>query len=269
MSVSIQELNQADRTLHSLSQLIALTAMQWLPSQPDDSQTNINWNSHQQRLEGRTFVRDNQPTRLVIDADAFILQFMDDQGQVHTSFSPEGRTPLDAMNWWRDQMQSWGIDTIKGLNYTLDKEPVDPQTTYQRPSGLASWAYWRSMANTALQALTEASGQKSESRIWPHHFDTGVYYTQPDSSDQEKAAIWAGYAIADSLCDEPYFYLSGYKRQESINFSKAPTLSVGEWRNTPTWKGALLPIPQAADGKDITLFLQESYAWLEKETHTD
>lgn len=29
------ELNQADQTLHSLAQLIALTAMQWLPSRAD------------------------------------------------------------------------------------------------------------------------------------------------------------------------------------------------------------------------------------------
>lgn len=137
---------------------------------------------------------------------------------------------------------------------------------YERPAGLPDWAHWRTIANVALSELTTWSGQTSDVRIWPHHFDTGVYYAQTDTERHEKAAIWAGYAVADSLCNEPYFYLSGYWRGQAINFTAAPALSVGEWRNASNWKRALLPVSSAGKEAGITLFFQESYRWLEKAT---
>ncbi|GAB4022561.1 hypothetical protein [Spirosoma koreense] len=260
----MNELNQADKTLHSLAQLIALTGMQWLPLLADDSQTNMAWNSHLNRLEGRTFVYKDQQVRLVINTKPLALCFVDDNDHVLVLFSPENRTPAEATAWWKHQMQTWGISEISGLNYQLDQDPVGPQAVY-KPAGLAEWAKWRTIANTALQQLTEWSGRASEVRIWPHHFDTGVYYSQPGANGQEKAAIWAGYAIADALCDEPYFYLSGYNSMQPIDFASAPAQSVGEWRNTPDWKGALLPISASNHTDAIALFFRESYSWLDKQ----
>lgn len=259
-------LNLADQTLHSLSQLIALTAMQWLPSRPDDSQTNLVWNSDRRRLEGRPFTHNGHQIRLVIDTATFTLQFVDEREHVSAAFSPENRTPADATAWWISQMQAWGVVGINNVNYQLDHEPIAWQTVYERPVELQTWAHWRTTANTTLKALNEWSGQESEIRIWPHHFDTGVYYAQTDADGHEKAAIWAGYAIADAVCSEPYFYISGYKSGQPIDFTAAPALFLGEWRDTPNWKGALLPISDARREAHITLFLQESYRWLEKVT---
>ena len=260
----MNNVNQADKTLHSLAQLVALTGMQWLPLQADDSQTNMAWNSHQHRLEGRTFTHNGQQVRLVVDTGAFVLQFIDNREQVLASFSPENKTPADATAWWKDQMKEWGISEIRKLNYQLDHNPVDFQTAYEKPVGLPVWNYWRTIANEALQTLTDWSGRESEVRIWPHHFDTGVYYAQTDDNGQEKAAIWAGYAIADSICDEPYFYLSGYSSNLPIDFAIAPALSVGEWRNTTDWKGAMLPVSASNEPETIDTFFQESYVWINK-----
>ncbi|GAB2583989.1 hypothetical protein [Spirosoma areae] len=260
----MNDLNQADKTLHSLAQLIALTGMQWLPLLADDSQTNMAWNSHLHRLEGRPFADNGQPIRLIIDTEDFALQFINDREEVLASFSPENKTPDDAMAWWKDQMKAWGISEILGVNYQLDHDPVDDQTPYERPAGLPAWNYWRTTANKALQALTDWSGRASEVRIWPHHFDTGVYYSQTDASRQEKAAIWAGYAIADSICHEPYFYLSGYTTNQPIDFAAAPALSVGEWRNTADWKGAMMPVSASNETQPIEAFFQESYSWINR-----
>ncbi|MVM36815.1 hypothetical protein GO730_02585 [Spirosoma sp. HMF3257] len=260
----MNELNQADKTLHSLAQLIALTGMQWLPLLTDDSQTNMDWNSQLHRLEGRQFAYQGQQVRLVIDIEAFALQFIDDQEQVLTSFSPENKTPVNATTWWKNQMQTWGVSEIRGLNYKLGQDPIEFQTTY-KSTGLSTWNHWRTIANAALHELTNWSGRESEVRIWPHHFDTGVYYSLPDINGQENAAIWAGYAIADALCDEPYFYLSGYNSAQPIDFASAPALSVGEWRNTSDWKGALLPISASSNAESIAVFFRESYSWLDKQ----
>ena len=262
MNQIVHDINQTDQTLHSLAQLLALTAMQWLPARPDDSHTNLIWNSHKNRLEGQPFTCKGQQIRLIIDMDAFALNFIDDRDNVLASFSPANRTPAHAMAWWKSQMQAWGIAEIRGLNYQLANDSVPAETVYEHPSGLADWAYWRTMANETLHTLTAWSGRNSEVRVWPHHFDTGVYYSLIDDSGQERAAIWAGYAIADSVCAEPYYYLSGYSRSQVVDMGQAPALKMGEWRNGPDWKGALLPVSSINNPAVVDDFFRESYRWV-------
>ncbi|GAB4032394.1 hypothetical protein [Spirosoma gilvum] len=258
----MDDLNQADKTLHSLAQLIALTGMQCLPLQADDSQTNMVWDQLLHRLEGRAFDQAGQQLRLVIDTEAFTVQFIGDHNRILSLLSPEGKTPADVLMWWNEQMRSLGITEIRPLNYHLDHEPVALDALYQRPSALGAWNQWRTVANEALQTLNQWSGQQSEVRIWPHHFDTGVYYSLPDAQQHERAAIWTGYAIADSICPEPYFYLSGYNSAQPVNFQNAPTLSAGEWRTGADWQGALLPISTSHTNDRIDAFFRESYTWL-------
>ncbi|WP_040005664.1 hypothetical protein [Fibrisoma limi] len=264
MKTAHQAINEADRVLHSLAQFIALTGTQLLDQQPDDSHTNMAWNPGQHRLEGRPFVRNGQSVRLIIDTRAFTLAFIDQTETVMASFSPDNRTPTDAAAWWKSQLQAWGVQDIKPVNYRLDP-PVDQLTPYVRPDGLPEWGQWRTLANTALTRLNEWSGRASEVRVWPHHFDTGVYYTIPDAAGQERAAIWAGYAIADALSDEPYFYQSGYDRSHAVDFGAAPALPVGQWLVTDGWKGAFLPLSAIETDEAVDAFFRESYAWLNQQ----
>lgn len=257
-------LNQADQTMHSLAQLLALTAMQWLPAQPDDSQANLGWNPAQDRLESRAFAVGDHTLRLVVDINLFTLCFLDEQEHTQAAFPIENRTPTDALIWWQSQMQAWGLTDLKPVNYHLSPEPVEAQTPYQRPDLLPAWGYWRTVANHAFATLNRETHQKSEVRLWPHHFDTGVYYSFHDTAGQERAAIWAGYAIADSLSDMPYFYLSGYGRGRSIDFRTAPLLPVGSWQITADWQGALLPISVISQPSEIDQFLEAAYGFLNR-----
>jgi len=257
-----EDLNEADRILHSLAQLVALTGTNTLPHQPDDSQANIDWNADRQWLEGRAFVDDDQSLRLIIDLPTFSLYFLDGNDQPVASFAVQGKTPDEAAAWWQSVMQSWDFDTTKPLSYQLDSAPVPPETPYVRPAGLTEWANWRTIAHQQLTTLNEQSGRTSDIRIWPHHFDTGVYYSISDEAGHEKAAIWAGYAIADAVSAEPYFYLSGYNSRQPVGFSMAPALTSGEWLSRSDWQGAYLPVSGATDANKITDFFAESYAWL-------
>jgi hypothetical protein len=163
-------------------------------------------------------------------------------------------------------MNDWGITDIKGLNYTLNEPPVPDNTPYARPIGLKTWGEWRQLAQTVLATLNESSGQTSEVRIWPHHFDTGVYYSFPGEMGTEQAALWAGYTIADAVNDEPYFYLSGYASRQPIDFAATQPLTTGKWLNTPSWQGAILPVSLVTDNEQVTAFLGESYAWIADKT---
>ncbi|ADB38546.1 hypothetical protein [Spirosoma linguale] len=261
-SFDINTLNEADRSLHSLTQLIALTGTNALPNQADDRQANLGWNPDRQWLEGLPFTGHGQALRLVIDLPAFSLQFVHADDDPVARFQLEQKTPTDALNWWQMQMTKWGFSTVKPTNYTLETPPVPLDDPYIRPAGLTDWANWRTQANQQLTRLNESSGLTSDVRIWPHHFDTGVYYSFPDESGNEQAAIWAGYAIADAVCPEPYFYISGYSRRQPIDFNTAPPLPAGEWIVRPDWQGACLPVSSVTQSEEITRFFQDSYRWL-------
>ena len=269
MPAQPHQLIEADKTLHSLAQYIALTGTNWLPNQPDDSHTNMVWNNERQRLEGRFIEREGQPIQLVIDVSTLGLLFVDEQQRVVASFQAEGETPAKATEWWQSLMHNWGVTAIKGLNYTLDEPPVPDNIPYARPVDPNAWGEWRQLAQTVLATLNESSGQTSEVRMWPHHFDTGVYYSFPDKTGTEQAAIWAGYAVADAVSQEPYFYLSGYNSRQPINFAATQPLTTGNWLNTPSWQGAILPVSSVAGAELVNAFLSESYAWIADKTGTN
>lgn len=258
----ISDLDQTDRILHSLGQLIAITGTNQLVAQADDSQANMSWNGGQTRLEGQPFEHKNQRIRLVIDLPTFSLQFLDENDNLLATFGVEDKTPTEITAWWQTIMHGWGFNPTKPLNYQLDTVPVALETQYAHPAGLNAWADWRTVANQALADLNKVSGQTSHIRIWPHHFDTGVYYSIPDELGKERAAIWAGYAIADRISSDPYFYLSGYNRRHPVDFTKASKLAIGHWLARFEWQGAYLPVSQITEPEQITRFLTESYAWL-------
>lgn len=262
MTSETNPLNEADRSLHSLSQLLALTGTNALPNQADDSQANLVWNPERQWLEGRPFDGDGQALRLIIDLPTFSLQVVNANDALTAQFWVDQKTPADALNWWQTQMTKWGFKTTKPVNYTLETPPVPPQGRYTRPSALTDWAIWRTKANQQLALLNQRSGLSSDVRIWPHHFDTGVYYSFPDESGKEQAAIWAGYAIADAVCPEPYFYISGYNSRQPIDFTTAAHLRAGEWLMKDDWQGASLPVSSIKKSEEITHFFQDGYQWL-------
>ena len=105
MNLFINALNEADRTLHSLAQLIACTGITQLPTQPDDSQANLTWDPVRHRLEGRPFTWKDQPVRLSIDLPTFSMPFLNEANQPVASFAAENQTPADAITWWQTVMQ--------------------------------------------------------------------------------------------------------------------------------------------------------------------
>ncbi len=262
MTSLIDNLNEADRLLHSLAQLLARTGTNQLPNQPDDSQANLNWNAQKQHVEGRPFDHDSQQIRLVINLSGGCIQFVTVENQSVALFVIDGKTPDEVVAWWHEVLHGWGLKTDKPLSYQLDHEPITPQMTYTWPADMGPWVEWRTVANETLQTLNDQTRQFSEVRIWPHHFDTGVYYSFPDKTGNERAAIWAGYAVADALSQEPYFYLSGYNTRQPVNFSIAPPLTVGHWLVTPNWNGAFLAVSEASSITWVSQFFKESYDWL-------
>ena len=77
-------------------------------------------------------------------------------------------------------------------------------------------------------------------KIWPHHFDTGaVFIISEDENGDASQTIGIGFAIPDSMVDEPYYYLSFWSEKPVKGLNKLPSLDAGKWM-LPGWKGAVL-----------------------------
>jgi hypothetical protein len=90
---------------------------------------------------------------------------------------------------------------------------------------------------------------ESPIRVWPHHFDLGIYASIKNGLD-----FGAGLAIADTLVDGLYFYACGWKEGKSIPTKGFDSLSKGEWRSD--WDGATLK-SEGLNAETGTLFLTE------------
>jgi len=102
------------------------------------------------------------------------------------------------------------------------------------------WIYYRLLAQESCSNLLNFLQMQAEIRIWPHHFDTGIY-VEPTP----KIGIGYGLAMKDSMAGDAYFYFSPYGLKENeLNFKNVPKLTVGDWEISENWRGAIIPLNQ-------------------------
>lgn len=237
----LQAYNQAEITIHRVCQLLALTGVNLVPKKDDDSHTNLAWDDKNSLVAGRYFQLNNQTMRLVFAIKPQELRFETKEGQLVSSIDLSYSDHETLVMWWRMQLQELGAskDLIDEVHYDLPE--TEAYTTVEISSELAEyddlWMTIRRQANQVFNTLNTNTNQQSEIRIWPHHFDTGVYY----SITGDTQAIGAGMAIADTLMAEPYYYIYAWSKDTELDYSAAPDLGKGKWL-TGTWKGAVLPI---------------------------
>lgn len=125
------------------------------------------------------------------------------------------------------------------------------------------WRYYRKLANEASALALEKIGVEGEVRVWPHHFDTGMYAVAENG-----VGIGFGLAMEDSMVGAPYFYIAGHPTNgTSINYDQLPDMKTGRWIIEEHWKGAVLPLSDLDSenemdaNKSLSLFLDDSISW--------
>jgi hypothetical protein len=110
----------------------------------------------------------------------------------------------------------------------------------------------RILAQFALERILNDYKLKGSIRVWPHHFDTGVFTNLKHGSG---ISVGFGLAIPDDICHEHYMYISGYKDNTIIETSGLNNLSNGEWKNDE-FKGAILPTKNIVEPDAVDFFRQ-------------
>ncbi len=262
----MQEYNSSDRQIHWLSQVLAKANRAYVPEQEDDSHTNLYFDAIGKRILGRWI--DGPEGKMILSLDLKVLTFQWlDEGQNilnEVSVLNKNMDELEAgVSEYPGSLKMSTADISKALHFNLPDYKITKLNKGDfTDEGLRSWVYYRDLANKACQDMLGYLQAESEIRIWPHHFDTGIY-----SRVSDNLGLGFGLAMKDALLGEAYFYMSGYAAESPLEYQNLPTLSAGRWESGEQWKGAVLPLtdlPQSSGEEAIQLihsFIKEATGW--------
>ena len=265
--IELSELNATQNTVHHVAQFIAIAGKYLLEEQADDSHTNMVWDVEKnyfvgKEIQGRAKVALHLPTlslKILGPTDLEII-----------SYSLFGKTKTEALNWLKQALLLKQIDAedLKiELHYKIPHHPIDSGEAFPKISKetLEELATHRTLVDIFCKEIALEFNHASEVRTWPHHFDHGVYI--PFVFDDEKSveqSFSVGYAIADSIIQEPYLYVTQWRKDDSIDYSSAPKLESGVWLPEQL-KGAALPLSEITKSEDqnntIKTFLAATISW--------
>jgi hypothetical protein len=263
----MQEYNKTDKKVHGLSQVIAKFNRTFVPEKPDDSHTNLYFDALSRLLYGRWVQDGEQQYCLVLNVGTFEFQLINEKRRSVFEIYINDRTIQEVEEKIAELLSEVGFDTDGFLDpmhyeipdYDYFTSPLKPW----KEKDIRDWETIRSLANTACFYMKGYVMAEGEIRIWPHHFDTGVYVEA-----NSEIGLGFGLAMKDPMVNEAYFYYSGYGLNGStLEYDNLPELTDGRWEVSENWKGAVLPITELeseAESKVRTFIEEVSITLLKK-----
>lgn len=264
----MQAYTNTDQHIHFLAQVVAKINRTFVPKKDDDSHTNVGFDSIQRRIYGRWVTSKHSRMVFSLDLKNLSYEWSDEAGKSVQIFPIEGHTITEMEIMIAENLHRLGLsdeDCFKDdlhfdiPNYSFANDLVEAIG----PEALNEWVHYRTLANhTCTDALNFLQAE-GETRIWPHHFDTGFYVAA-----NSQIGIGFGMAMEDAMVGAPYFYVSGYAlANNAIDYTQKPNLSNGDWKIGEHWKGAVLSLNNLGSDANATLatFIAEATTWLRQQ----
>jgi Family of unknown function (DUF5996) len=252
-------LGEARLQAHYAAQWLARTARAYIPSQTDDSHTNLGWRDAINGFETH-HLRDGSRLGLNI-ADLALVFSGAGEGAKRTALSLHGREDAQVRLWVAEQI------TAKGLNpnlldhaspYAMPPHAIAGGAPYAGPElgeAFGELAAWFADAEIALEGVRKQIVARDlpapSPRCWPHHFDLATLTSFSAGDSGGAAFVGAGFSPGDHYYDEPYFYVSLYPAPDVATLPALP--DIGHWHSheftaavTPASKILTAPDRQAA-----------------------
>lgn len=222
------------KQIHLVSQYLAAAGISFVAPQEDDSHTNLLFNEATKSLETREFSKEKDLLSFHFESFSLIWRFAAGQ----EVFPLEAMKHQDVLKWLnaiahKRLAKEYTYQFHYDLPYHLDLQDVFSLDDVHTVTELYTL---RVLAQHAFENLKELHHLDTEIRVWPHHFDTGGYAKLPE---YENVYIGFGLAIPDTVCEDHYFYISGYKDGEIMHTNQFDALSKGQWAE-PAFTGAIL-----------------------------
>ena len=243
---------QATEQYHHAIQYISMLGKSFLQEQADDSQTNLEWWPDRDCFAGRR-IPAKPALRLILDTRQFSLVFFRDARHPAEFLSLQGLKKEEVQEWVEGIVKRKGLDVEKvspSDHYQIPTYPLEQGEPYTKPSESAQHvlAAYRSNADLILSRIAGKFPKSGSVRIWPHHFDTGIYIPMVHNSQKEVTqALGVGMAIPDEHIADYYFYVTPYNNGKDYSDEELPALEGGGIWKKKAWVGAVLPLTQVAD----------------------
>ncbi|WP_339609018.1 hypothetical protein [uncultured Planktosalinus sp.] len=262
----MKEYNEIDQQIHQLSQVIAKFNRTFVTQKVDDSHTNLSFDYIGRKVWGRWATIKSELLIPGLDLQTQQIMLVNKHYQTIANFATIGKTqPIFEKEMAGHLSKSLQLDAqelLKPMHYEIPNYGFK-KDGFQKwnASKLDLWIHYRHLANETCALLATHLNKTAEIRIWPHHFDTGIYMELND-----KIAVGFGWAMADDMINEGYFYFSAYGLNDhKINYDSVSKLTIGRWIISSEWKGAVLGLAEA-NHQNIFVFLGEITQWVVSQT---
>jgi len=237
----MKDYNKADQQLHVLCQIIGKANWNYVPEKADESNSNLYFDSWGNKILGRWIKTESGNVIVSLDLNTLTFEVLSSSRSKILTVSTIGLTIEEIEREFETLLPKAGLDPtgfraplphpIPDYSFSnFPQEAIDPQA-------LDQWKYFRELANQSCYKLLAYAQAESEVRIWPEHFDTGIYIEY-----EGKIGIGFGLAMEDSMAGAPYFYMAGYPKNGSLIFENLPKSTEWKWELGEHWKGAILPL---------------------------
>lgn len=221
------------QNLHQAAQYLAAAGISFLDKKPDDSHTNLAWNSQESRME--THVFGNQDA-LVLNLKNITIEWLKN-GSAISKIDLQSKSHSEVVQWISLQAKTNNITKPYSFSFHYELPYNDLTDDYKysfSSENLMNISNELTKAQQAFEQFLDSQKLESPIRIWPHHFDLGIY----TKLVADNTFMGAGLAIPDSLVNDFYFYASAYKNGQAIESKNFGKMTLGEWRTD--WNGATL-----------------------------
>lgn len=252
---------QTDKRIHYLSQILAKAGRTFVEKEEDDSHTNIGFVPGKNWLETHWMDSPKEKIKLILRVTDFCMLWLDEKEEAFQTISTVLKTQEEVENQLMNGIKEAGLDP-EGFSESLHFEIPDYTfigKAFQMINrhNLDEWMQWRTLANEVCEKVLGILDVEGSIRIWPHHFDTGIYVQATD-----ELGIGFGLAMKDEMAGAPYFYMSGYPKEGKLVYEVLPDLGLGRWEITEGFKGAILPITEFEEiRKALDDYLEKSIHW--------
>ena len=236
-----------EKQMHLAAQYLAAAGISFLEKESDDSHTNLGFNIENGCLSTHTLSEKGDV--LCLNYKSFTLEWKSNQET--KTFSLDGATHAEVLKWLTDTSKAFLNKTYQyKFHYDLPYA-IDDAFTFKLAdvSKLKALMNLRVLAQLVLENIDKQYNLNTSIRIWPHHFDTGIYSALPNSD----ITIGLGLAIPDSICNNHYLYISGYKNGNTMDTSKLSKLESGEWKSNG-FTGAILDTNTIVESQGVAFF---------------
>ncbi len=229
-SIAPAELAPARAIAHLAAQHLTRGARANLDPQPDDSHSNLGWDSGQQAfltqpIEGKFIGLSLSPLTL----------FLLNGAQMTATLTLDNKTDAEVRSWLDERLTEAGLKTAADISlpYALpgDVATIDQYQNTENNNRLAALAAWFDAAANTLTRFVDAnkniSPGPSPARCWPHHFDIATYVSFETGDPETARGIGIGLSPGDEGYTEPYLYINPWPH---LNIDTLPDAVVpGHW----------------------------------------